>query len=558
MIKKTLLSTAVLAGILTSAQAMANCAGNVYSMNAGRGHVGLLLDVQEAKEMPAMYTDASEREEYHSRAQFSSPSMSYDRITDRLYYISAPQPTSYHVQGPDADVSTEEFKNLDLHAKTVAAYQLSYMDPATGEHVAGPTVKKQILRMAFDPDSGELFASDAQTIFKVDPVTGDITQLGNFENSLKFGGFTNWGDFVFQDGELLFVTNGRTFTVDTSTGAQTLKGFHFIDFVAAATLDQNGQMLVAAKNQNVSGNVNSNILYRIKPSTGEKKRVGLFPSRISAMATVTSEDHTCYEKTVFPSDLKPEVTGITLASNSVSEGSTAYFTVGFDKATGDANTKVRVALKNGSAVLNSDYRNTVTLLFSDNTTGSATISSTLTEIALPQGVTSVRIAVPTVNDSTHENSEYFTLQAWVNDDKSDVNSANVTIIDNDPDVHTLLTQAAQNSGVAWHGSRGGNLFTKDQWIRGVHANVSGTIPAGTTLEFYKTGGHLRSISISNGGQYYEQHANHERYYNSGDIAWARLRGSNGQYYNIKTGHRAQLHWNKNVDCSNGCWSRIYN
>ncbi|WP_407334417.1 hypothetical protein [Enterovibrio sp. 27052020O] len=558
MMKKTLLTTAILAGAITSAQAFANCAGNVYSMNAGRGHVGLLLDLQEAKEMAAMYTDASEREEYHSRAMFSSPSMSYDRVTDRLYYASAPQPTSYHVQGPEDDVSAEEFKNLDLHAKTINAYQLAYMDPATGEHVAGPTVKKQILRMAFDPDSGELFASDAQTIFQVDPITGDITPIGNFDNNLKIGGFTNWGDFVFQDGELLFVTNGRTFSIDTSTGAQTLKGFHFIDFVAAATLDQNGQMLVAAKNQNVSGNVNSNILYRIKPSTGEKVRVGLFPSRISAMATVTSEDHTCYEKTVFGSDLKPEVTGITLASNSVSEGSTAYFTVSFDKATGDANTKVRVALKNGSAVLNSDYRNTVALLFSDNTTGSATLSSTLTEIALPQGVTSVRIAVPTVNDSTHENSEYFTMQAWVNDDKSDVSSANVTIIDNDPDVHTLLTQAAQNSGVAWHGSRGGNLFTKDQWIRGVHANIGGTIPPGTTLEFYQTGSHLRSISINSGGQYYEQHANHERYYYSGDIAWARLRGSNGQTYNIKTGHRAQLHWNKNVDCSNGCWSRIYN
>ncbi|USH05216.1 hypothetical protein K6Q96_18535 [Grimontia kaedaensis] len=557
--KKTLISLAVLAGALTSAQAAANCAGNVYSMNAGRNHVGVLLDVQELEKMTGTYAnDAGSHTTYHSRALFSGPAMSYDRQTDRLYYANAPQPTEFYVDIPTSDFTAEEYAALDIHAKRIKPYQLAYMDPATGNHVEGPTVNRQIMRMAFHPDTGVLYASDATRIFKVNPTTGETSDIGTFDSSLRFGGYSSWGSFVFYEGELLFVTNGRTFAIDTTTGAQTLKAFHFIDFVAAATLDQNGQMLIAAKNQNVSGNVNSNTLYRIKPSTGEKVKVGLFPSRISAMGTVTSEDHTCYPKTIFPSDLQPEVQGITLASSSVSEGSTAYFTVNFDKATGDANTKLRVALKNGTAVLNSDYRNTVALMFSDGSTGSATISSTLTEIALPEGVTSVRIGVPTINDSTHESNEYFTLQAWVKDDKSDADSADVTIIDNDPDVHTLLTNAANNSGVAWHGSRGGNWGTKDQWIRGVHANINGTIPAGTTLEFYQTGSHLRSITINGGGKYYEQHSNHERYYHHGDIAWARLKGSNGRYYNIRTGHRAQLHANKNVDCSNGCWSRIYN
>ncbi|MDD1780235.1 lactonase family protein [Enterovibrio sp. ZSDZ35] len=559
MMKKTLLSAAILAGTMTSMQAMANCAGNIYSMNAGRGHVGLLMDIQELKKMGSNYFgDSSTREEYHSRALFSASSMSYDRITDRLYYTSAPQPTSYHIDDPKADVTADEYKSLDLHARTLKPYQLAYMDPATGNHVAGPTVNKQILRMAFNPDSSELYASDSQTIFKVDPSTGAITHIGNFPQDLKNGGFTNWGDFVFQDGELLFVTNNRTFSVNTTNGSLTMKAFHFIDFVTTATLDQNGQMMVAAKNQNVSGNVNSNMLFRLKPSTGEKVLVGLFPSRISAMGTVTSEDHTCYDKTVFPSDEKSEVSGISANASSVNEGSTAYFTVSFDKATANDTTKLTLALVNGSAVLNSDYRNTVALLYSDNTTGSATLSSTGTQITLPKGVTSVRVGVPTVNDSTHENNEYFTMQGWINTDKSDQGSANVTIIDNDPDVHTLLTQAAQNSGVWWHGSRGGNLFTKDQWIRGVHARINGTIPAGTTLEFYKTNGFLRSYTINGGGLYYEQHSNHERYYYAGDIAWARLKGPNGQYYNVKTGHRAQLHWNKDVNCSNGCWSRIYN
>ncbi|WP_205743934.1 hypothetical protein [Grimontia sedimenti] len=431
--KKTLLATAIVAGAFTSAQAFANCAGNVYSMNAGRGHVGMLLDVKEAKEMSNQYyADASERSIFHSRALFSASSMSYDRVTDRLYYTNAPQPTSYYVDVPEGTFSEDELESLDLHANKVESYQLAYMDPTTGEHVAGPTVSKQILRMAFDPDSGELFASDARTIFKVNPNTGETTHIADFEDNLKFGGFASWGDFVFQDGELLFVTNGRTFVIDTTTGAQTLKAFHFIDFVAAATLDQNGQMLVAAKNQNVSGNVNSNHLYRIKPSTGEKKRVGLFPSRISAMATVTSEDHTCYEKTEFKSDLIPQVTGVSLTSNSVAEGDSAYFVVTLDKATTDSNTKLRVALKDGSALVSSDYQNTVSLLFSDFTTGTATLSSTGTDITLPQGVTSVRIEVPTVEDAVHEADETFSLDAWVSTDKSDLTSATVTVTDDDP------------------------------------------------------------------------------------------------------------------------------
>ncbi|MEZ9523411.1 hypothetical protein [Enterovibrio norvegicus] len=429
--RKTLISVAILAGALTSAQAIANCAGNVYSMNAGRNHVGLLLDVQELEKMTGIYAaDAVNRSTYHSRAMFSGPGMSYNPITDRLYYTNATQPTGFHVEIPESDFTPEEFLGLDLHGNNYKQYQLAYMDPTTGEHVAGPIVNKQILRMAFQPNTGELFASDARTIFKIDAETGETTEIGSFDNNLRFGGFTSWGSFVFYEGELLFVTNGRSFKIDTTTGAQTLKAFHFIDFVTSATLDQNGQLLVAAKNQNVSGNVNSNFLFRVNPSTGEKVQVGLFPSRISAMGTVTSEDHTCYPKTIFPSELSPEVTGITLSSASVSEGDVAYATVNFDSETSAA-AKLRLSLTDGTAALNSDYLNTVSLLYSDGTTGTATISSTLTEITLPQGITSVRIGIPTVNDDTAENSENFSIAAWTKDDKSDQSSASIVIADND-------------------------------------------------------------------------------------------------------------------------------
>ncbi len=423
---------AVLASVLTSAQAAANCSGNVYSMNAGRNHVGVLLDVQELDKMTGVYaTDAVNRSTYHSRSMFSGSAMSYNRITDRLYYANAIQPTDFYIDIPESDFTAEEYASLDLHSKKRKSFQLAYMDPTTGNHVAGPTVDKEIMRMAFHPDTGELFASNNSAIFKVDPETGETTDLSSFDSDLRFGGYSSWGSFVFYEGELLFVTSGRTFKIDTATGAQTFKAFHFVDFVVAATLDQNGQMLLAAKNQNVTGNVNSNMLYRIQPSTGEKVKVGLFPSRISAMATVTSEDHTCYPKTIFPSELNPEVTGITLTSASVSEGAVAYATVNFDGETTGTTATVNLALTDGTALLNSDYRNAVSLRYSDGTTGTATVSSTQTTITLPKGITSVRIDIPTVDDDAAENSENFTIDAWTNSDKSDLSSATIVIADDD-------------------------------------------------------------------------------------------------------------------------------
>ena len=178
---------------------------------------------------------------------------------------------------------------------------------------------------------------------------------------------------------------------------------------------------MSAKNQNASGNMNSNILYRLNAATGEKKRVGLFPSRISAMGTVTSEYYTCYDKTLFPSELKPEVVTFVADAASITEGAFAYFTA--------------------------------SLFYSDGTTSTASISNSGTEILLPQGITSVCIGLRSVNDAVHENTEYFQMQFWMNSDKSDLISANINILDNDPDVDAQLRAAVQNSGVAWQSWR---------------------------------------------------------------------------------------------------------
>ncbi|OEE80003.1 hypothetical protein A1OQ_21165 [Enterovibrio norvegicus FF-162] len=546
------IATLVAATTLTSAAAYAECYGNVYSMNAGRGHVGALLDVQESKEMGSQYfLDASERMLLDSKALFSASSMAYDANSDRIYYASVPAPVSYHVDGVESVFSEEELKALDFHASTSTAFELAYFDVASGTHHLVANTKYQILRMAFDPSTGVLYASDANRLFTVDAASGEMVQVALFPTNARLGGFTNWGDFEFVDGELLFVTNTRTFVVNTETADLTLLAFHNLDFVAGVTKDQNNQLLVTTKNQNVSGNVNTNRIWRLKPSTGEIVSVGIFPTRISAMATVTSETHTCYDTTVFVSDAKTELSGLTANATTVTEGSTANFTVSFAKETVGTSNTINLALVNGSAHLNSDYKNAVTLTFSDNSTASATLSATGTEIALPSGVDSVNIAVATVNDSTFEQNESFSVQAWLEDDKSDLKSASVTISDNDVDVDGLLTDAASEGRVAWHGSNS-IFFSADKDIEGIHAIFSRTIPAGTVVEFYIGGTKLNSFTINNSGLYYERGINDRRRMQQGQTAWVRLVGTNGKTYNVAGGIRLNGLAGDSVNCSNGC------
>ncbi|MGF1770335.1 hypothetical protein L4D06_23515 [Enterovibrio makurazakiensis] len=547
--------------LLPTTQALAECYGNVYSLNAGRGHVGLLTDLQENSVLTGLYSrEAKNRAELMSRAKFSGSAMTYDKDTDRMYYVGTAQPASYYLEGVSDVVSEEELKSMDLHASKVEKFQLAYYDFSTQQHgIVGET--QDTFRMAYDPESKQIYASDNRYFFKIDPTTGTATQIAEFDSGARSGGFTTWGDFLFMDGELLFVTNTRTFIVNKETGEFTLKAWHYLNFVTSATLDQNGQVLVSVKNQNVTGNVNSSYLWRVKLSTGEKKRVGLFPVRISALATNTNEAYTCYDKTVFNSDLGSEVSGVTVNSENVNEGGSATFTVAFDEATKEGSTvKLNLALTDGTGIAPGDYNNTsVKLTFSDNSTQTVSLNSSGTEITVPEGATFVKAAVITVDDITEEQDETFSLSAWFNSDKSDAKSAAVTIKDND-DAHTLLTKAALTS-VGGEGSSGyfynpaGNCYGQD--IRGIKVYI-GRVPAGTTLEFWKTGTRLKTFNVpTTGGLFYETPNSTVRRYECGEIAWARLRSPTGQYYNVKYGQRIKYGVNDSKDCSNGCYSPIY-
>ncbi|SKA58287.1 hypothetical protein SAMN02745132_02918 [Enterovibrio nigricans DSM 22720] len=456
---KYLVSLIAASSIFASAASFAQCNGNVYSMNAGRGHVGALIDLKENAFMGSDYfSDASDRATINSKARFSSSAMAYDQHSDRIYYSSVPAPISYHMEGAEELFTEQELNALDFHAKSNTPFKLAYYDVASKEHVEVANTRFQILRMAFDPATGELYASDSVRLFKVDIESGDVTEIAQFPINARIGGFTSWGDFEFHNGELLFVTNNRTYTVDKQTAELTLKAFHYVDFVTAVTKDQNGQLLMAAKNQNVSGNINSNWLWRFKPETGEKVAVGIFPTRISALATVTSEEHTCYDATVFNSDVN-QVTSLTNNGDNLSEGSTSIFEATLDKASTDGAT-LNAALVDGSATGGEDYDRVASITFKNNDgqsldTVEVSLQEAGSEVSLPAGTKTVTFSVSYITDDVTESGESVTFQTWITQDKSDLQTSTVTIEDVDSTVvveDITVTGLAQESGI-FYGTR---------------------------------------------------------------------------------------------------------
>ncbi|WP_028021866.1 hypothetical protein [Enterovibrio calviensis] len=450
--KKTILATLVISSALAQ-QAYAACLGNVYSLNAGRGHVGILVDVQESDKLTGPYNGT--RALAVSRAAFSGAAMTYDSENNRIYYVSSPRPTSYYVQGLEDLVSEEELKSLDFHSSRNVPTELAYYDPSNGDHVIVGEVPATF-RMAYDASSKLIYASDNRKLFTIDPLDGSTTPIANFDSNLTSGGFTSWGDFIFYKGKLLHITNTRTFSIDTTTGASTLEFFHYVNFVTGATLDQNGQILITAKNQNVTGNINSTHLWRLNPETGEKASVGLIPARLSALATNTQEDYTCYPATIFPSDMVLNVTGVT--GSTVTEGETGSFTVNFDKKTA-ADTDLMLQLRNGSAAINSDYSGSVSLQFEDGTSQSVSLSTSAVTVTVPPGNSWVKVQVPTIENTSYENTEAFYLDAWFKDDKSDLASGTTTINDDDYRLGERLSNTQIDGTSYW--SQSGNVFWHD-------------------------------------------------------------------------------------------------
>lgn len=315
--KKTLLSSLVLAASVSMSVAAESppeialeCDGSLYTMNAGRGDVGILVNVHEGHARSIarkdFHNEAVNIAEINSRALFSASAMAYDQATDRIYYASTPTPEEFYIAGAeDLGLTEEQVKDLPFQTRTYQPYELAYFDVATQTHHLVGTTPYQVWRMTFDPETGTLYGSDIRRLFTINPATGEQTIIGNLDLNIRLGGYANWGDLIFKDGELLFVTNTRVFNVSTEDASASVKFFHYIDKITAATLDQNGEILVAAANGNVTGSQNSTNLWVLDPTTNDKNfgsqaHAGLVPMRVDAMTQITSETSACYAPKFLP------------------------------------------------------------------------------------------------------------------------------------------------------------------------------------------------------------------------------------------------------------------
>ncbi|PML77272.1 hypothetical protein [Enterovibrio norvegicus] len=492
---------------LSSVNAYADCFGNVYSINGGRGEVGLLLDIQESDRLTG-YTNPGSRALLESRALFSSAAMAYDPNTNRTYYANVIAPLSYHIDGVENVVSADELKSLSLHLSKGTSSQLAYYDHTTKEHKIVGDIPFTY-RMAYDPESEMLVASGPIDIFSINPLDAAVTQLSQFDTGVRFSGFSSWGDFIYVEGELLYITNNRTFALNKNTGAVSLKAFHNIDFVTSATLDQNGQVLVATKNQNVTSNVNSTWLWRLNVDTGEIVQAGLFPARINALSTNTQETHTCYDTTIFPSEL---VVVDSVSGDTVIEGQAGQLLVSFNSQNRVAR-DITLALADGSASGNSDFSRTVKVTYNDGTSTTATLSASGTQVPVPAGITSLTVEVRTIDDSVDEETETASFSAWFKEDKSDLKSATLTITDNDEPIvpnicaNNDLVQVRTNGAYVFvncsNGRLGGpsisaqNISKRVSWSTNSYG--SGSQSEWNTQIGVTEAGDLRSMSYSGSG-----------------------------------------------------------
>ncbi|KXF82628.1 hypothetical protein [Enterovibrio coralii] len=431
--KKKIIASLVLAAATTPSLVNANCFGNVYSMNAGRGHEGFIMDLKETQRLSGTYN--GDRAIKASKALFSASAMAYDETTNRTYYVSSPRPTEYHVDNIEGDVSSDQFKNLDFHASDVMQNQLAYYDHASGVNVIVGGIPRNVYRMVFDPTQNQLVASDQAKVFTINPNNARVNVKGSFDEGLRNGGFTSWGDFVFYKDQLLYITNNRSYTLDLDTDpiGHELFGFHFTDFITAATLDQNGQVLIAAKNQNVNGNVNSTWLWRMKPETGEKQPVGLFPTRISALTTNTQELHECYDRTVF----KDEEPGpeIEVKGGEVNEGEDAVFTITFNPVY-EQDTDINLALEDVTAIYSSgtyDYfANSAAIDLGTEVVMGGSEITRQKRVTIPAGTESITVKVPVRDDHYYEVPyETFRLAVWSDLNRDSLTKATMTIIDDE-------------------------------------------------------------------------------------------------------------------------------
>lgn len=280
--KKSLLSVLAITSALSTNVVANECTGELYGINSGRGHLGIVFSLNEQEQTAAI----------HSKAKFSSAAMAYDSARDRLYYVSAPRPLTYKLDPSDLNLSEDELKDLPIKGAKYKYTQLAYVDMATGEHTV-VSRSNPMTRLAYDANTDMMYGSKGSKLYTVDPVSGKTTLLGNLTGYGDSSDILR-GDMVFKDGQLFLISATSIFSVNLNTLELTKKSEHGLIAVTGAALDQNGELLISREIINDQGHYNTTKLYKASIETGKTCAMGTYPMRINDLALNTAKPVACY------------------------------------------------------------------------------------------------------------------------------------------------------------------------------------------------------------------------------------------------------------------------
>lgn len=284
--KKSIFSIMTLCSALSSGAYANMCTGELYGINSGRGHLGVVFSLDEQAKTAAI----------HSKAKFSSAAMAFDSTRNRLYYVSAPRALTYKLDPSSLNLSDEELKDLPIKGEKYKYTKLAYVDMQTNTHTEVARTSP-MTRLAYDPDRDVIYGSKGSKFYIIYPDSGETQFVGNMTGYGNSSDILR-GDMVVKNGEVYLVSATSIFSLDLSTLELSKKSEHGLTTVTGAALDQNGELLISREVINDQGNYNVTKLYKASIDTGKTCEVASYPMRINDLAVNTLKPVACYAEPI--------------------------------------------------------------------------------------------------------------------------------------------------------------------------------------------------------------------------------------------------------------------
>ncbi|QDF67291.1 hypothetical protein FJQ87_11825 [Shewanella sp. SNU WT4] len=300
-------------------------------------------------------------------------------------------------------------------AKPNGVSSLVYVDLDDGSHhVVGNT--QHVFRLTFSPDGQTLYGSKGKDLYTFNTDTAEATHLG------KLSGFplnvdTQMGDIAFVDNQLYLVSKKRIFTVNLTDLTVTTFAEHGIHHVNGAEFGGAGKLILSRTLQDKSK------IFEYDLASKSKRELSTVNARLNDLALDTS---VCEVAPVI------SVSSITANKSQVDEGDVVDYTVSLTGQT-TAEQGLNIAFAANGTKSKVDFSSLLSVSYDGGITWTEVVDANRSAtLLLPIGTSAVTFRALTLVDG-RDPDEQMELQAWMNLDQSDLDSAVTTLIDRSKD-----------------------------------------------------------------------------------------------------------------------------